>query len=197
MGAPGGVDHAVTTAERLAPKHVVQDGRDLLAIVGMLVPQQQSGGGHHQARPVTAHVGNRVRPLPALAVEVEPEPADPLRVALPDDQVNRAELLGHHGRGHSGNPIRHSIGGRLLSARSGVTFPLIAYRLLLKVCRIKPGWRYRHPGCETTRQTRGRRHRVKSGETPERRCTLNACLDFSRSSVFASVANVKGALLQG
>jgi hypothetical protein len=115
MGAPGGVDHAVTTAERLAPKHPVQDGRDLLAMVGMLVPQQQSGGGHHQAWPVTAHVGNRVRPLPALAVDVEPEPADPLRVALPDDQVNRAELLGHHGRGHSGNPIRHSIGGRLLS----------------------------------------------------------------------------------
>ena len=45
MRASGGVDDAMATAERLAFHHPVQNGGDLLAVVGMFVAEQQFGGG--------------------------------------------------------------------------------------------------------------------------------------------------------
>jgi hypothetical protein len=37
---------------------------------------------------------DRIRPLPTLPVEEELKPADPLRVACTDDQINRAKFPG-------------------------------------------------------------------------------------------------------
>ncbi len=92
VGAPGGVDDAVPAAERLAPHHLVQHGRHPLAVVGVLVLQQQLRAGLHLPGPVAVHARHRVRPLPAVAVQEEPEPADALRLTQAQHPLDRAEV---------------------------------------------------------------------------------------------------------
>ncbi|GAB4911659.1 hypothetical protein MAHJHV29_14690 [Mycobacterium avium subsp. hominissuis] len=76
----GGVHDAVPGAERLpAPDHVVDAVDHLRAIGRMLMRQHQFGGGGDGAGLVAVHPLHLVGPHPAFALEVEAEPAHPLR----------------------------------------------------------------------------------------------------------------------
>ena len=73
------VDDAVPAAERLTGlADQIEGVRDLAVIVGMFVGEHHFGCWGDRARSVAVHLLHLGRPLPAVVVEVEAEPADPL-----------------------------------------------------------------------------------------------------------------------
>ena len=74
--ATGGVDESVAAGERPAEvQEVVEKVLDVLAIVGMLMGEQQFGGGHDGTWLVAVHARDLVGPFPSLPHEPETEAA--------------------------------------------------------------------------------------------------------------------------
>ena len=57
-------------------QQVVEKVLDVLAVVGMLMGEEQLGGGHDGAGFVAVHPGDLVGPFPSLSDEPEAETAD-------------------------------------------------------------------------------------------------------------------------
>ncbi len=76
MLASGGVDESVAAGERPAEvQEVVEEVLDMLAIVRMLMREQQFGGGHDGAWFVPVHPRDLVGPFPSLPHEPKTEAA--------------------------------------------------------------------------------------------------------------------------
>src|SRR5271170_5615917 len=76
------VNDAVSTAEWLASLADQFEGvGDLPIVIGMLMGQYHLGGRGYRPRQIAVHLLHFRRPLPAAVVEVEAEPAHPVRSA--------------------------------------------------------------------------------------------------------------------
>ena len=92
----GGVDDAVFAAERFGRvDHPVQNPRDVRVVLGMLVGEQQGGGGDDFDGLVAVHPGDGIGPFPPLPVEEEPEAAHPLRFPTEHLSVVTPLFLAH------------------------------------------------------------------------------------------------------
>jgi hypothetical protein len=89
------IDDSVPTAEGLSLTHSLQDGSDVISVVGMLMLQQKASIGNDGFRFVTMHPSHRFRPLPTLSVEEEPEPSDALGIALTDHPIHGTKPIAH------------------------------------------------------------------------------------------------------
>jgi hypothetical protein len=102
MNVTAGVDDAVPGGEGAGgTADLLQRGGDLAVIVGMLVRQHEVGREVHAPGFVAVHPLDLRRPLPAFVGEIEPKPADPLRLSPGEGVLDRrfalevGQLIGH------------------------------------------------------------------------------------------------------